>query len=539
MADEAGVTLTYGRLKAAHPEYLLSYWRRLEAFYAGGRKLLQDAELMAEVFPSHTAEDPDVYLERKRRAFYLNHAGSILDHLCSAMRSDPVHVRPKGAESTDDPFYKAFFDDCSPPHGRRLPFNRMLSERMLTALIFRRAWTLVDLPDAEPGEYASLADQLDRGALDAYACPLQPYEVLDWEEDDDGELIWMMRCQRSQRRMDPMKKREEQECVETYTLYTRVDWTRFEVRYKAQAAGGSGPPTDDQPVVGETRPHSFGRVPVARMELPEGLWAMDRLESPVREHFNKSCAAAWFEYKCAYPLLYEFNGTESPGIDTVIAEAQQDPYRSTNQRRGIGYVQVRGKDDSASYVGPEPGVLEFLSESTRGLKDEVYRILFAMALASDNSAAALGRSADSKAQDKAATSILLVALGEYLRDHAIDIHDLVSAGRKEATEWDASGADTFDPIALTDLVNQTVVLEGISIPSATFQRIWKGGLAKRLVAADADEDDLRTIDEELKGAITQDQLEQPMPALGRPGRQEDGDDEEEGEPPPRRPAAAA
>jgi hypothetical protein len=338
---------------------------------------------------------------------------------------------------------------------------------------------------------------------------LTPFEVLDWEEDDDGELIWAMRCQKSCRRRDPAEKRDT--VVETYTLYTRADWTRFEVVYKegdeqANQANQVAPPKDEEQISGTSRPHTFGRVPLACLELPEGLWAMDRLESPVREHFNKTCATAWFEYRCAFPVLYEFSAPEIPTIDSPVSSAQEDPNRATNQKRGIGYVQVRGGDDKAAYVSPDPGVLTSLAASNSALKDEIYRVLFSLAMASDNSAAALGRSGDSKAQDKAATSVLLIALGEYLRDHATDIHALASAGRGDKITWTASGADTFDPIALSELVEQVVLLEGVSVPSATFQRLWKGGLAKRLVAADASEDDLREIDEELEENISADQF---------------------------------
>lgn len=502
--------IKYGMLKQKHPDYLgvgsAGYWQRLEALYAGGRKLLEDAAIMAVVFPSHTNEDPAIYVERKKRAFYINHAGAILDHLVAALSGDPVTVAPDGQESTTDEFYQEFFEDCSPPLGRKMPFNRLLKDRMLSALVFRRAWTLVDLPETDPEAYASLAEQEKADALDAYACALTPFEVFDWEEDEDGELLWVLRCQTTCRRASPSVGRDI--IVETYTVYTPEDWTRYVVTYKKEGSNAVGvidKPSDDFVCVGQTYPHSFGRVPVARMELPEGLWAMDRLESVVREHFNKECAKAWFEYRCAYQQLYEFQGTEVPGIDKPVSQAQEDPHRAVNQKRGIGYVQVRGSEDRAEFVGPDPGILQFMAESCRALKDEIYRVLFAMALASDNSAAALGRSADSKAQDKAATSVILTCLGEYLRDHAEDIHELVSAGRGDKfKKWTAEGASTFDPIALSEFVEQTVILEGVSIPSPTFQRLFKGGLAKRLVAADASEDELRAIDEELKANITPD-----------------------------------
>jgi hypothetical protein len=499
-------SLPYGRLKAQHPDYLEAYWRRLEAFYAGGRKLLGDTDLLREVFPPHANEDETVYLERVKRSFYIGHAGAILGSLVSALYGDPVHVAPAGEESTEDPVYQDFFADCSPPHGRRLPFNRLLRNRIVSALCFQRAWTLVDLPDDAPEEYGSLQEQEKAKALSPYAVPLTPFEILDWEEDEDGELLWVMRCQRSCRRETPAEKRDT--VVETYTLYTRSDWTRYAVVYRdGEQHGDRSKPEDDTPISGDSRAHTFGRVPVARLELPDELWAMDKLESPVREHFNKTCAAAWFEYKCAFPALYEFNAPEIPTIDTPISAAQEDTGRSTNQKRGIGYVQVRGAADKAEYVSPDPGVLTSLAASTSSLKDEIYRVMFSLALAADNSAAALGRSGDSKQQDKAATSVLLIALGEYLRDHAVDIHELASAGRGDTIVWVASGADTFDPLALSELVEQAVVLEGVSIPSATFQRLWKGGLAKRLVAADASEDELRAVDEELEENITGDQFD--------------------------------
>ena len=70
---------TYKKLSQKHPEWDGPYWRRCRALYAGGKKLLKDPAVLQDVFPPHLNEQPYVYAERCKRAYYIPYAGEVID----------------------------------------------------------------------------------------------------------------------------------------------------------------------------------------------------------------------------------------------------------------------------------------------------------------------------------------------------------------------------------------------------------------------------------------------------------------------------
>jgi hypothetical protein len=527
--------LPYKLLKATSPLYDLDHWSELRALYLGGKYLLKHPEVFARVFPSHGHENPKVYAERKQRAFYVNHVSTVIDHLVAGLSADPIAIRPKSDDLEADvelpPEWKAFMDDCSPPGGRKQPFTRLMLEQARWGLLFGHVWTLVDLP-AMQAAYANLAEQQEAGALKTYACAVAPESVLDWDEAADGRINWAMTCSVSKRRTSPAEGRNV--IREEYMLYTAEAWGRYVVEYKAD---GSNRPGDDQsfaPIVGE---HSFEGVPLLRHQLPPGLWAGGKLHSLAVEYLNKSCALSYAEYKSLYSQLYEFLAPEVAGIDSAISTSQEDPNRAMNTKRGPGWVQVRGHQDDARYVGPDTSAYTHAAEAVKALEERMMRITFEMALAEDNSGALVRRSEGSKKQDHAQTEVVLGALGEHLREHAEQIWNTAARGTEAATEFSASGFEEFDSVDTMAIVERQALIEQVPVPSATYQVERKMSLVKADLGENADEELLETIREELEGAITQDTLDaaaNPMPQ-GMPGEGgapfgDEGGDEEGDEP---------
>lgn len=489
--------MQYKLLKQRHPDYDARYWDECRAFYAGGKRLLGDRKLMERVFPTHLAEADWVYAERCKRAFYVPYAGEIIDAICAALFGEEIRVRfdPEGV----DPFYDSFFDDTSPPKGRKTSLNELMKQQILTALICRQAWTLVDLPgtpDYEGEEPASLADEEQAGRLNAYACAIDPEMVLDWEETEDGELEWALVLHRTQRRAG---LEEERNVVrEEYTYYTQTEWSRYAIEYKE----GEPPSDKDEAEEIGRGPLSFGRVPLIRMTLTEGMWAMGKILPIARAHFNLRNALTWAETKSLFPSLVVKLGEEN-----MAASSTDDPDRAINQRYGPGYVVVLGPDDEAMYVGPDTSPFSFASEDCNGLRDEMHRVLHHMALSVDNSAAALQRSADSKQVDHAATAVILRFLGQVVREHVSETYEYVAGCRGDAEiNPIVEGMEKFDEQSLDALIEQAGVVETLNIPSATFKKLWDYRLASRLLV-DATDEDLEEIRDELdKNVANEDYL---------------------------------
>ncbi len=502
---ESLTELPFGLLESKHPEYDADYWALCRALYEGGKKLLGDDAIMAQCFPQHMQEAPAIYAERKRRAYYIAYPALIIDHMMAGLMTCPIECTSENHAEENDRYWKELLRDISPHGGRRQSLQKLLREQMHTALLCKRAWTQVDFPIVDASGLTSVAQQEEIGALNAYAIQIDPSSVYDWEEDDSGELIWCLVCKDSARRSSLLDSRDL--ITRTYTHYTRTTWSRYEITFDRRK-----PPTPKTMVaLAQEGQHSFGRVPFLRLDLPEGLWAMNKLESLAREHFNKRCALSWAEYKTLFQQLYEFEAPPDPlSMGPAIVHDEQ---RAVNQVRGIGYVQMRYANDRAEYIGPDSTPFKIALESIKDLRDEMHRVTHQMALTFDNSASALRRSGDSKSQDKAAHGVVLRGLGEILKEYAFDILQTIVTGRGDDIVWQCAGLDKFDDASLQDVLTDAETLENIEIPSPTFQRRHKYMVAKMKLGDEASEEDLKKIDEELETAFATDLR---MPGEPRP-----------------------
>lgn len=499
-------TVKYVAFKSRHPSYDDKKWRVCRALYAGGDRLLGDTEVMAEIFPRHSVEPEDIYAERRKRAYYIPYAGEIIDAIVASLTSAPVSMtaEPEVA-GKDAEFYQYFYEDTSKPGGKKISLNQLLRDQILTALQCRTAWTLVDLPspdrrldDVVMG-YTSLADQLASGALDAYACPIAPENVCDWEENDSGELEWVLLRALENKRQGLTGSRDK--IKEIWTFYDRDGWARYEIEYEEK-----NPPADDQDVaMVDSGKHTFRQVPVARLELPEGLAAMQKIQSIAIAHFNKRNALSWAELKSLFPVPVAYLEAADP-----MKPHSQDDSRAM-QPHAVNRMRVMSEKDRLEYFSPDTAPFEFTALDLNNLRDEMHRVLHHMALSVDNSGAALQRSADSKAIDQAVAAVVLGALGVYVREHAIDIYKLLQVGRNDTgadeRDWVPHGMDEFDDTTAGALIEQALNLEAVQIPSATFQIEYRYGIAKKLLGAKTSQETLNQIREELEGTLTQESFD--------------------------------
>jgi hypothetical protein len=501
--------------KVTHPDYLPDYWAKCRALYAGGRRLLCDKKVLRDVFPQHGAETVEVYHERCHRAYYLNYAGSVIDLIVAGLFEESP-----SAEGTPEPdkWYADWFTDVSRPGGKVLPFNDLLKEQVLTALCLRRAWTLVELPapaqGAADGQPANLAEQEQSGALDCYAVPIDPECVRDWECDDDGELMWALLAFKRQKRAGLEGDRKTIE--EEYVYYTPEAFQRYVIEYKEDK-----PPNDNDPVplVAEG-PHSFGRVPLSVLELTDGMWAMGKLESIAAAHMNAVNALSWATLKSLFPTPTAYIAAEDMGN-----EITSDSRRAVTQARGPSNIVTLGEKDRFEYVGPSADPFDHAMSQADRLRDEMYRVVHSMAASVDNSGAALQRSGKSKEMDMHHTSTILKWLGQAVSRHAVEVLHLVGAGRADPeTEWQIHGMEEFDAPNAEQMLAEAQSVDTISIPSATFQRLYKFTIAKECLGDDATGEDLDTIKKELEGNISNEMFQAPEVAPGMPG--EPAEDEE-------------
>lgn len=502
--------IPYGRLKAKHECYKPNKWKCLRALYTGGSAIFDDKEVMRELFPAHNAEDPEVYEERCKRAHYENYAGTVVGHIVDALFQDEARLK-REPEGTEGDYYEEFWEDSSPPGGERCSWNQTLRHQVVEAFQTGVAWTLIDLPDVGP-EFrpANAAEEEKAGVLDAHAVPVPAEEVCNWKLDNNDELDWVLTCKCERVRDSIMD--DGSLIRETYHYYTRTNWARFVIEYHDKDAKIDGerkkqPEDNDVIQAVDGAAHAFGKVPLRRIDFCPELWALDQLERVLKAHFNMTSGLDWAVDRANFPQLYEYLAPELPGLNTPVGEHQTDVHRATRQRRGIGYVQERGHQDKAEYVVPPTEAFAFTQSRLDSLRDEIYRVLYLMALSVDNSAASLRRTAESKSQDKAAMMVVLQGIGKLLRAHTMDCLELIATGRGEKIEFQVQGFEKFDPIALAEALENAVVVDTISIPSPTFHRVHKKSLARRVLAGDAEDADLDQIDKEIEANVLDEQFD--------------------------------
>lgn len=533
MADgEFPKVLKYKQLKTRHVNYLGEFWQKCKALYAGGPTLLNNRDLLKKVMPQHAREAEDVYKERLDRAFYIPYPGSIIDKLVAELMAKPLNfeleepteeekgqAKAKPVEKPEDekkpeakdtelpPYYSDLVKNCSKPGGKKLSLNQFAREQMFNALQCQTCWALVDLPKAPVEGYVNRKAQEDAKALDAYICPIDTECVVDWEEKDDGELKWVL-IQDTIARRESIEQSRDIVTIR-WRYFRETDWAIYELTYdKTKRAGlikdskGTIEPndTDDCKLVDQGK-HSFGRVPVRRMQLPEGLWAMGKLEAMARAHLNQRNALSWGQLKALFPVPILYAMTPDPK-NPVSEDAGR-----VEQQHGQGFLRVFAEKDRLEYFSPDTAPYKIALDDLNNLRDEMHRVLYAMAQSVDNSGAALQRSGESKAIDQAAASVILRALGMFLREHLEDLLLTIAEGRKESYRFRAEGMDNFDDVTLTQIVQDAIGISTVSIPSAKFQQLFKYKVAKLALGADVTEEDLDTIKEELETNVTQDEFD--------------------------------
>lgn len=505
------LTLTWGDLKVTNPEYLGEYWAECRALYAGGSRLFRadNAKVFERLFPSNMYEDQLVYAERKKRAHYFPYPGTILDNLVAGLSSDALRV--SWAETDDKGAIKITADgewwESWVQHVKRRPSDGKAAKdakgKPEQADVTKAGCSLHELML----EVVREAEQVRTAWLRCCEAPgpdADPYfdlvpaeQVIDWQEDDDHELEWVMtRCDRSVR--NSMRARR-QYTEATFTIYSVDGWVEYVVVYDPKT-----PPADELKIKPtDAGSYSFGCVPFVRFELPEGQWGMGKMHSPAREHFNKRCAMAWAEYKSLFQILYEFQGAEEGTAPVSIA--QQDPSRGTNQIRAQGYTQVRGKDDRAEYVGPDPMAFTSARESCADIMREMHRVMFSMALSANMDKAALQRSGESKQEDNVATEVLLDALGVMIRACArrmISLVALLKDTPSGAPPYEVSGLEHFDVQGVADAIAEaTALFAGVPIKSPKFAELYLADLYCKALGDRATQDVREEIREQVRDQL--------------------------------------
>ena len=478
----------YGDLTACHKEYDRELFTQLEDLYEAGWRILQKARTY---LPQSNFEVNQSYDYRCKLASCLPYFAQIVDQFSSDLFSQPINVTPAGdaenpntlGEYPDEDYYSKFAKDAD---GGGKPFAEILSDALVTALKLRRAYLFVDAPTGDEVEAPSnLAEEDSKGLRSCYVYELPPDQLIDWKLDRKGEYEWLVIRTLDEDRVEPATTRVTvREC---FTIWTRGEdeksgarWARYVAEYEPDK------PPDEKDLVKleDWDDTSFPCIPILKLELSKGLWVGNKVGTQQLEHWRRRSELIGSESRSCHAIPTTFLGPEAtaPGAD-MPSEIQQNPNRGSAplaEFRRRGSMRL-GAGDDFKFVEPEGHAYALIDKELDSLKDEMFRVVHMMAASVKNTPGSLGRSGLSKQKDGEATTRVLTALGAKVRTLATRTYDTISKARKEDVVWVAHGLDSYEVDDREQVLEESLELQMVNVPSPTFKKEHAKRVAGKLV----------------------------------------------------------
>jgi hypothetical protein len=472
---------TYKQLKQRNPCVDHERNEELRALYEGGQRLERK---IRKFIPKRGHEPQQRYEARLGEAEYRNYTGPIIDFFASMLfASKPTCKAKRNGEVVENPgdYWLALQEDCT---RGGVELDAFFKDVLIDAMQTKTGWIRLHAPESAAIEYADIKAFEDAKAGECWVEDTEDYGVLDWEIGPDGRLLWACTHRKESRRMSPDGGRDT--VTETWEWLTPEDVTVYQLKWDLK-----NPPADDTevPRVGAPVPHRFGAVPLVCLDLPPGLWVAERLRSPQLAHLRKQSALNWSLATTAYAMPVAF---------------VKDPDNFKQAVMGAGYELVLGVDDKWEWEAPPTAHYAALDSEIKATKDEIFRIAHQMALGVDNNAAAVGRTAESKASDMESTRVVLAAFSRIVRETIEYTFDTIATARGETDlEWVVEGLDDFAALDVDKFINQLALVKDKlgAIPSRTFAVESNKRMAHSILV-DLDEDVAADIDKEIERDTT-------------------------------------
>ncbi len=484
-------------LDQTHPTYDAGRWSELDALAKGGKRF----HALIETFLPQNPMEPGLrYNVRKKRARFYSYTGAIINLYVSWLFAAGFEAKPydRGSDEpipSPDSWYGSFQEDV----GGETTLKAFFKQRFCEAMTVGKSVWLAELPTApdgyDPGA-ASRADYEKLGLGSATLTKIDPADLLDWEETDNGELEWCVVKSCWCERPSPLAMRSQ--VVEQWRIYDRETVTTWELRYDK-----ANPPTEAEKIPKNkgTTTHGFKRVPVMRLALAEEMCIGEQTYDAQVAHFQLDNALSWAIAATCYPVPV-----------WKLADADKQP------TLGIGYAVFIGQDEDLTWSSPPADAYETIAKNRDAKREEIFRIVHQMASGVDNNAETVGRSAESKEIDAAATRIMLNAYGELVGKAIEETYELISEAREDDYEWSVEGFTGYDTATAGSLLANVEMAKTLGIPSETFQReiSKKAALAlipeldprvKDRVRAEIDQYKFQVTGEVLEQTLQQDMLD--------------------------------
>jgi hypothetical protein len=545
--------VTYERLAMKNEEHTkwAGAWENYRLLYRGGEEFLRACgqviqtratsqgplaavDFMAQKgrrrrFLHQLEGEPETkYVSRWERAFYIGYLPAILNYFRHWLFSQPPSIRiasqlggvearaskafqqeaiaagamqPESFEAPDAPdWWETFAENCT---GGGTSFIDFMKDVFLDVLVCRRAGWLIGRPQLDPEIEEALAANVvseqqaeQMGLNNVLLTPYSAEEIIDWQRDAAGELLWVVLKKETHVRIFP----NDREIIEVYTYVDRNQWRMWRCMNERQTgasarsgsvASGSGT-TVRLEQIGQAD-HDLGVVPFVMFEIPHDLWMSNALASWQTDLFNRSNMLKYGQLLACYPQPY-LRTNDDDAQDRVLGEGIILHLRSGNTQTGE-------PPEEFDWKAPSTEPFNFVSEDLKSDRDEGYRIVHQMSLAVDATVMGVSNSGKSKQEDRRASEIILAAFGGYIRQVMVKTLNTISKFLGDGTEWVVDGFDNFQVSSLDEELQTAALVSTLQIPSPTFKRELMKSVATGRVLGKMDELTRETIRQEIDEAV--------------------------------------
>lgn len=476
MADSLQVSL----LDQRHATFAenAEFWRQIDLLHRGGAAIRKEA---SSFLVSRPMEPGQVYSARIQRFSYQNILGTSLGWYVSRFfGEEPALYLRNGDKIIEDDSFASFERNCDRAGTTLMDCARKWFVR---AVLDGSVYVLIDLQQS--GLAPNFLAQKASGALDPYLVTFNASQVINWGEDQYGNLEWIVIATQRCERAFGAKAR----VFDRWYYFDREEYRIYEAERDDRAIGPDGD-SRTATVVGSGR-HALAdqkRVPVHRIDVPEELWLGYRVLPQVLDHLNADNTLGWALFMANLP------------VPVIIGDYEEPPKISET-----AYIKL---PTGSKFEWSEPAGTSFQHSAERvsALREEIYRQMYLQAQGRTSTATASASSGYSKQLDMAPSHEVLNGFGAIFRAALAAIAKdaaLIRSAAGTEIEVEVTGLvfEEEDPLGEIETVEAALALD---IPSDKFEKY----VQKRFIRKYARNADPKTLDEferEIEAAPTKSQ----------------------------------
>lgn len=442
------MTIDYATLTQRKSDVDLERIRDIRALFEGGKLL--DLRI-DKLIPKGMSDDAVVTRKKRSLAtqYYRNYLANAINYYADFLFSYPISIRATDLDgytvSLPD-YISALANDCD---GNQTDLHDMMKGCFKEAANSGFCFWAVEFPAITEDAPEDLEAFEKLGFNEAIIRPFDAEEVLDWDCDELGALLWVKTCQVKQFRKGPLSSVLLTQ--ETYRIYDREAISTLVIEYDSKKP----PKPGDQFPNPAVAPHRFpGEVPMVCLQMQPGHWLGNNLRTHQIANLHAVLRVAWLAGTIAFavPVI----NSDSPDIAGMF---------------GTGYAIKIGQEDKYSYSIPAADCLDIQQDIEKKTKDELFRCAGLNFLGVDNNSMGLVRSARSRAFDADIGHTQLKSFASAIRTALEKTLSFVARGRGEdSLTFSAEDFEQLDSYDLDGLVKITAELKAVSIPSPTLMR---------------------------------------------------------------------